>query len=215
MSLPARITPFFPELKRFLQSCAAESDLISADRKISLERISAYIMERVERGEPARLTFICTHNSRRSQMAQAWAQAAARFYGVREVSAFSGGMEVTAFHPSAVEALSRAGFQVQRPTAGENPVYQVQAGKELPTVLAYSKAYLDASNPRSGFCAVMTCSQADRACPVVAQADARVLIPYADPKACDGTDQETARYDATCREICREMVWVFAGTDTT
>lgn len=201
----------YPDLDRYLKARLAESSLIPEDRKMALEQVAAYVAERVGRGEPARLTFICTHNARRSQMAQIWAQAAACFFfGVPRVAAFSGGTEVTTFDPRAVSALFRAGFRIERNATEDNPVYRVYAGNEIPPIRAFSKAYLDPSNPQHGFCAVLTCSSADRDCPMITGADRRVLIPYEDPKSSDGTDLETDVYDERCREICRETGWLFA-----
>jgi hypothetical protein len=59
----------------------------------------------------------------------------------------------------------------------------------------------------------MTCSAADKACPIVFGADARIAIPFDDPKAFDGTDQEAAKYDERCRQIAREMLYVFSRVD--
>ena len=186
----------------------AESSLITTERRKELESVTAYASAKVGSGQPVRLTFICTHNSRRSQIAQIWAQTAARFLGVPGVSAFSGGTEVTAFDPRAVSALIRAGFRIERCSTGDNPVYLVHPGAELPPVRAFSKNFLDPANPRDRFCAVLTCSSADRDCPVVSGADERVLIPYNDPRSSDGTGRETDIYDERCREICREMGWL-------
>ena len=146
-------------------------------------------------------------------MARLWAQAAARFCGVPGVAAFSGGTQVTAFDPRAVSAMVRAGFRIERSSNDvndDNPLYRVYAGNEIPPIHASSKTYHDPSNPQRGFCAVLTCSSADRECPVIPSADRRVLVPYEDPKAADGTDREAEVYDERCREICREMVWLFA-----
>ena len=62
----------------------------------------------VDDGRPAGLIFICTHNSRRSQLAQVWAGTAARVFGIAGVETFSGGTEVTAFNPRAIAAAERA-----------------------------------------------------------------------------------------------------------
>ncbi len=214
MKRPSLDTALFPGLHRYLRARLAESSLITADRRNALDHISTYIVKKAKSGGPARLTFICTHNSRRSQMAQIWAQTAAQFFGVPGVFAFSGGTEVTAFDPRAVSAMARAGFRTERSSNDDNddnPVYLVHAGDGLPPVRAFSKAYLDRTNPMDGFCAVLTCSSADRDCPMITGADERVLIPYADPKSGDGTARETALYDDRCREICREMGWLFAS----
>ncbi|MYA78075.1 MAG: protein-tyrosine-phosphatase [Gemmatimonadetes bacterium] len=172
-----------------------------------------YVTARVGSGEPARLTFICTHNSRRSQMAQIWAYTAARFFGIQGVATYSGGTEATAFDPRAVSAMVRAGFRVERQSKEANPILLVHAGNEIPPVRAFSKAYHDPSNPQHGFCAVVTWSSADRECPVIPSADRRVFVPYEDPKTADGTDREAEVYDERCREICREMVWLFARAE--
>lgn len=200
----------YPNLRRYLKARHAESSRVSEDRGKELERVSVYILEQLRRGERARLTFICTHNSRRSQMAQIWAQTAARYFGVPEIAAFSGGTEVSAFDPRALNAMVRAGFWIDRGTPADNPVYTVYAGNGLASVRAFSKTYFDPSNPQDGFCAVLTCATADRACPVIPSADRRVLVPYEDPKSADGTEREAEVYDERCREICREMVWLFA-----
>jgi len=55
----------------------------------------------------------------------------------------------------------------------------------------------------------MVCSQADEACPFVSGAEKRVSIPYEDPKAFDGTPQETEKYHTCCRQIAREMLYLF------
>ncbi len=202
-------TAFYPDLDRYFKARLAESILIPTDRRAALEPVSAYIAERVGRGESVHLSFICTHNARRSQMAQIWAQTAAWFLGIPRISAFSGGTEVDAFAPQAVSAMERAGFRIDRHAEADNPVYVVRAGNELPPIRAFSKHLLDPANPGDRFCAVMTCSNADRGCPVIAGADKRVLLPFEDPGSSDGTDRETDVYDDRCREICREMGWLF------
>lgn len=203
-------TAFYPVLDRYFKARVAESSLIPPDRRETLASISAYIAERVGSGESAHLTFICTHNARRSQMAQVLAQTAARFFGVPRVCAFSGGTEASAFAPPAVSAIERAGFQIDWHAQADNLVYVVHAGNGLPPIRAYSKTFQDPANPGDGFCAVMTCSSADRDCPVITGADKRVLLPYEDPGSSDGTGLETDVYDDRCREICREMIWLFA-----
>lgn len=203
-------TAFYPALDRYFKARLAESSLIEAEREKALERVLAYIAEKLSKGQSARLTFICTHNARRSQMAQIWAQAAAQFFGVPGVSAFSGGTAASAFDHRAISAMVRAGFRIEPRSTEDNPVYLAQSGSELPPIRAFSKTLLDPTNPRDGYCAVMTCSSADRDCPVIPGADKRVLLPYEDPGSSDGTDREKAVYDERCQEICREMGWVFA-----
>ena len=191
----------------YLSRRESEVDQIPDERRLLLDPLAEFVAARVRAEAVARLTFICTHNSRRSQMAQVLASAVARRYGIAGVEAFSGGTEVTAFHPNAVAALRRAGVHVGVVTPGDNPTYDIAFDPEH-TLLARSKTFADPVNPSVDFCAVMTCTEADEACPVVPGATLRLSIPYDDPKAFDGTPHEVEQYDARCRQIAREMVYV-------
>jgi protein-tyrosine phosphatase/arsenate reductase len=202
-----------PQLSSYVAENEDSLQDIAEDRRAALEEIARFIDRQLEAGRTAKLTFICTHNSRRSHMAQLWAQAAAAHYGVPNVAAFSGGTEATAFNPRAVAALRRAGFRIEKKGEGDNPVYDVRFAQTEPPLDAFSKVYNEPPNPRSDFCAVMTCSQADEACPVVEGATARVSIPYDDPKEADGTGEEASRYDERCRQICREMLYAFSRVE--
>ena len=183
---------------------------LDPQRRVELDKVTRYVRAELAEGAPARLTFICTQNSRRSHLAQRWASAAATWYGVAGGETYSGGTEATAFNPRAVAALERAGFTVARPAgAGHNPRYEVRAGPDLPPAVAFSKVHDEAPNPSEDFVAIMTCSAADAACPFIPGGDLRVGIPYDDPKAADGTPAEAATYDARSRQIATEMFYVF------
>ncbi|MEX1369391.1 MAG: protein-tyrosine-phosphatase, partial [Nannocystaceae bacterium] len=160
-------------------------------------------------GRMASLLFICTHNSRRSHMSQLWAAAAAAWYGIDGVETFSGGTEATAFNPRAVAAMQRAGFAVDDP-GGDNPRYSVTFGPEASPMSAFSKTWQDEVNPDEGFAAVMTCSQADEACPFVHGSKLRIALPYVDPKVSDGTPDEAATYDERAQQIATEMFYLFS-----
>lgn len=197
------------ELDEYLKERTAEFDRIPVERRKVLDEISDYAKSR----RPVRLTFICTHNSRRSQMSQVWAAIAASHYGVDDVEAYSGGTEQTAFNPRAVAALERAGVKIKRRSDvvdGENPKYEVQLLRSEP-IVCFSKVYNESPNPKKDFAAIMTCSEADKNCPNVAGASQRISLPFNDPKASDGTDTEAETYDERCQQIAREMLYVFAG----
>lgn len=200
----------YPDIQKRIRTAVGEFDRIGEHRKEKLEELSAYVRSQNRLGKPANLTFICTHNSRRSHLSQIWAQTAAAHYGVPGVTAYSGGTECTAFNPRAVAAIKRAGFKVEKTTEGENPIYHVRYSDRRPAITNFSKVYNYAPNPSKDFCAIMTCSSADKACPLVRGASLRVAIPFVDPKAFDGTDQEAAKYDERCRQICREMLYLFS-----
>lgn len=203
-----RVVPLYPELEDYLANLVPEGARIPSDRRRSLDQLAGFIAARANAGQPARLTFICTHNSRRSQMAQLWTRTAACHFGVPAVEAFSGGTEATAFSPRAVAAMRRAGFRIDDPDSGANPTYRVRFAEGIEPMACFSKLYHQAPNPDRDFCAVMTCSAADATCPIVLGAAERVSLPYDDPKDLDGSRRETMAYDECCRQIAREMVFV-------
>lgn len=203
-------TALFEELAAFVEKRESEFELIPKDRKEQLEQLSDYLRECQSSGKPARLIFVCTHNSRRSHMSQLWAAVAAVHYGLDNVETFSGGTECTAFNPRAVSAMERAGFKVEIEKAGTNPNYLVSFASASPPQTCFSKVYSDDANPVADFCAVMTCSSADKSCPSVKGAVKRVAIPYEDPKVADDTPEEASKYDERSAQICREILYAFS-----
>jgi hypothetical protein len=199
-----------PPLRPYVHEVASELDAVPAERKVVLDKIATTIATRLEDGHDANLTFICTHNSRRSHMSQIWAQTAARYYGLDRVHAYSGGTEATCCNARTITAMRSAGFAIEDATAGDNPVYLVRYADDRPPIRAYSKLYNADDNPSDGFIALMTCSKADQTCPVVKGAVARYAIHYVDPRLCDDTPTETAAYNERCREIAREMFYIMS-----
>lgn len=200
----------YPKLDTYLTQRISEFDKIPVDRKASLEKLARFVEASNKNGDAAMLVFICTHNSRRSHIAQIWAQTAAHYYETADVQTFSGGTEATAFNARAVAAMKRSGFEIEEESRGSNPTYSVRFDGDAPPMRIFSKVFDDPSNPARGFGAVMTCSHADEACPTVVGASFRIAIPYDDPKDFDGTEQEASMYDERCREISREMLFVFS-----
>ena len=181
---------------------------ISEDRKKILQVLIDYIQAKRVNGSAVNLNFICTHNSRRSQFSQIWAQTAADYFGVK-AQCFSGGVEVTAFNERAVESIKRMGFDVSS-KGEENPIYAVRNAEKNNVITAFSKLYDDDVNPKSDFSAVMTCSHADENCPFIPGTEQRIPVRYDDPKAFDDTELEIEKYDERSIEIGAEMFYVFS-----
>jgi protein-tyrosine-phosphatase len=200
----------FPSIKSQLENFEKQFDLIPKERKLNLKKLALFIDTKRKAGEQVELTFICTHNSRRSHMAQIWAQTAAAYYGVDHVISYSGGVEVTAFNPRAVKALEDVGFKISKKSESSNPNYEVSFSNDAMPIKAFSKKYDAEGNPKQGFAAVMTCSQADKQCPIVSGSIARISIPYEDPKQADGTPQESAVYKERVEQIGREITYAFS-----
>ena len=192
-----------PSLTTYIEGLLKELDALPPARKNRLERLATYLRAS-EPGVP-QLVFVCTHNSRRSQIAQVWAAVAAAYYGI-DLRTYSGGTETTAFNPRAVAALRRAGFTIDD-APGENPHYRVTYADRLPALACWSKTYDDPANPVRDFAAIMTCAEADADCPFIPGAALRLSLTYEDPKEADGTEQEAARYDERVRQIGTEVFY--------
>jgi protein-tyrosine-phosphatase len=206
-------TAIFPDLKRFILARVSEFDQISDDRKLVLDRLAEHISQSVSAQQPCRLVFVCTHNSRRSHLSQAWAQVAAVHFEIPGVECFSGGTEATAFNARTVAAMRRAGFEINVAKGEEsvaNPKYQVRFNSSGRPLECFSKRTNDDPNPQKDFAAIMTCSEADKACPTVSGSSFRLGLPFDDPKVSDGTPEESQIYDLRCRQIAREMLYVMS-----
>ena len=200
----------YAPLSEYIERLLPDMEAIPQDRKNQLKKIALYIKTKKQSNEPANLIYICTHNSRRSHLSQIWSATAAQYYGVGDnIHNYSGGTEATAFNTRAVAAVERAGFIVKNP-GGENPHYSVLFAENGPEIECFSKKYDDTANPTENFAAIMTCSDADKNCPYIPGASLRVPIPYEDPKNSDGTPEETAAYDARCRQIATEMFYIMS-----
>lgn len=199
-----------PTLAQTITDLTQTFDQIPDERKAILRQLSDYIKQKKEAGQTINLVFICTHNSRRSHMAQLWAQAAAANYGIAHVKTYSGGTEATAFYPAAVHAMQELGFDVEKGTETINPKYSVNYSPDAPTIKVWSKRFDDATNPTTDFAAIMTCSDADDNCPFVPGVEKRIAITYNDPKASDNTPQQAETYKERAMQIGREMLFAFS-----
>lgn len=182
---------------------------ISRERKEILAPFINYVQAKVDAGKRVNLNFICTHNSRRSQFAQIWAQTAAVYYGVK-ATCNSGGIEVTAFNERAIASIQRSGFKALS-IGKDNPHVKVTFAEYVPPVLAFSKRYDHPTNGTEKFAAIMTCSDADENCPIIPKAEERIAVNYEDPKAFDNTAMEEAKYDERSLQIASEMFYVFSN----
>ena len=197
----------FQKIENFLSSLDTES--ISEDRKAKLQSLVDFIQNKSDKQEPVLLNFICTHNSRRSHLSQVWAQTAATFLEIPNVTTYSAGTEATALFPKISQTLENTGFKIIKLSDETNPVYAVKAGENALPVVGFSKTLDHSFNPQSGFAAIMTCDSANETCPFIAGAEKRIPITYEDPKVSDGTPEQDAIYSERSTQIATEMKWVF------
>lgn len=204
-------------LAELAEQLEQEHENIDVQRLDILDDLAAHISQTLKRRREIQLAFICTHNARRSQMAQLWAHAAAWINGTPGVLSLSGGTEVTRFHPSARLAMQTLGFSFTRVDGNGAPESEQANAHWRATVTAsgfeplfcYSKRFEQTVNSEKPFTAIMTCSHADQHCPVLPGAEARFALYYEDPGRFDGTENERSAYLKTAVEIGREILYVF------
>jgi arsenate reductase len=111
-----------------------------------------------------RVLFLCTGNSARSQMAEAFLrkQAGDRF------EVYSAGLEPTEINPYTMRVMQEAGVDMSG-----------QRSKSL-------QEYMDKVN--FGFL-ITVCSNAERKCPIFPGMGMRLHWPFEDPAAFEGTDE--------------------------
>ena len=195
---------FSKKLDNYIKGITANLGQVSAERRATLKKIGDYVYTELKANKKAQLLAICTHNSRRSQIAQTWIATAALYYGIQGVEAYSGGTEATAFNKNAIAGLKRAGFFTVI-GAGKNPKVMVATSSNAEAWTMFSKKFTNWRNPQSNFGGIMVCSDADKACPVVPGAAQRFSLPFNDPRHFDNTSAQNAKYDETVKKIAQEM----------
>lgn len=183
---------------------------IPKQRQASLKPLIEFIQAKISEKQVIRVHFICTHNSRRSHLAQVWAQTLAYYLGIENFVSFSGGTETTALYPMVTENLKDLGFQIQQLSEDENPLYAIKYAENEHPIIGFSKKIEDDFNPKSAFAAIITCDSANEACPFVAGAEKRIPITYEDPKAYDNTPQQAENYRERSLQIATELLYAFS-----
>lgn len=183
---------------------------IAAQRKDVLQPLIDCIQQKIDEKAIVNINFICTHNSRRSHLAQVWAQTAAAYFHIPQVNCYSGGTEATALYPKVAETLTQQGFDIFKIADNANPIYVIKYDENALPIIGFSKKYDSSFNPKSHFAAIMTCSQADGGCPFIVGAEKRIPITFEDPKISDNTPEQTTVYQQRSIEIAAEMFHVFS-----
>ncbi len=115
-------------------------------------------------GKP-KVLFLCTHNSARSQMAEAFLRKPAR--DLFEI--YSAGLEPTGLHPLAKKVMEELGFDMSG-----------HQSKDLKQFLGKIHfGYL-----------ITVCANAEATCPIFPGASIRLHWPFEDPAAFEGTEEE-------------------------
>ena len=200
------------KIDTLVASLRMQYDQIDFDRKVVLIDLSEIITQELNFNKAVDLNFICTHNSRRSQLAQIWMKAAAIYFDIKNINTYSGGTEATAFNHRMVTALIDEGFELEKLDESENPKYKLNLSSEISHNIYFSKKYDHETNPSSGSLAIMVCDDANESCPIVHGAKEKHSLTYKDPKAFDDSPKESKMYTEKVFEIGRELLFLMENT---
>ncbi len=196
----------YPQLLQTIKGLDESS--ISVERKKQLGNLAELLSKELITDDTVNLNFICTHNSRRSHLAQVWSHTLSHYYKLN-VENFSGGTESTAVYFMVINTLKNQGFQIGEFQREINPLYYLKSDENTQPLLLFSKAYHHSFNPKSDYVAIMTCSHADENCPVVIGAKKRFALTFEDPKVYDNTDIAEQKYLERSLEIAAQLNFVF------
>lgn len=187
---------------------ASKRIILNEDRKKILFKISKRIAKEYTENKAVNLNFICTHNSRRSQLGQVWAFYAANYFSLN-IDAFSGGTEVTAFYKNTVKTLKSVGFNFKVVNfSHDNPTYLISFEGSEKTIFGFSKKFDNPEN-KNPFIVITTCNNTDKNCPFIPTAIERFHLPFIDPKYSDDTPDQTTIYLKSNEQIAAEVFFIF------
>ena len=130
--------------------------------------------------EKARVLFLCTHNSARSQMAEGLL----RHLASDRFEAMSAGTEATHVRPLAVRAMEEIGVDI--------------SGQESKTLERYLHKPFDH--------VITVCDDANEACPFFPGAANRLHWSFEDPSKAEGTEEDRLSVFRSVRDRIRERI---------
>lgn len=226
------VAAFVDELQRDISAAAVDNndDDVRRSKLESIAKCVTSMLTTTNNNDDddvgARLLFLCTHNSRRSQLAQVWYAVAAAYYSLGDrIETFSAGTQSTLVPNTIVRVLRSVGMIVTRDDDNnddddERAVCTVRFSDSSSNALRlFSKKLDDSTLPsdderKRRVCIVAVCADADQACPLGGKCRCRLALPYDDPKSADGRQDESSVYSARSRSIAREAFVVMRNVAT-
>jgi arsenate reductase (thioredoxin) len=133
-----------------------------------------------EVGDRARVLFLCTHNSARSQMAEGLL----RYLAGDRFEAMSAGTEATHVRPLAIRAMDEIGVDI--------------SGQESKTLERYLDEPIDY--------VITVCDDANEACPFFPGEQNRLHWSFEDPSRAEGSDEERLEVFRRVRDGIKDRV---------
>ncbi|OGO41115.1 MAG: protein tyrosine phosphatase [Chloroflexi bacterium RBG_19FT_COMBO_56_12] len=138
-----------------------------------------------------RVLFLCTGNTARSQMAEAWL----KFYATERFEVYSAGLEPSVVNPLTIQVMQEAGVDMSE---------------------ARSKNLTEFIGKLHFGYMITVCSNAEAKCPIFPGVGVRLHWPFDDPAAVAGTDEEKLAAFRRVRDEIEQKVksWLYSlGTE--
>jgi len=131
--------------------------------------------------EKMNVLFLCTGNSCRSQIAEAWL----REFGGEQFNVFSAGLEPHSVNPLTISVMEETGYDMSE----------------------HHSKHLDEFIGKVDFDYLITvCGNANDRCPVFPGMGTRLHWPFEDPAAFEGTEEEKIAFFRTIRDQIKHKI---------
>jgi len=164
-------------------------------RKKRLENIASVVNENLNKTRS--IVFLCTHNSRRSQLCEVWGKVFAKIYR-KKINISSAGTFKTEVHNQVYESIIKCGLVV-------NDKKEIFFDKKK---FKLNSKTIDSITMKN-FIAVMTCSDAEKSCPRDPRSIRNIKMFFDDPKIYDETNKVSREYLKTTTYIAEELNYIF------
>lgn len=182
---------------------------ISEERVILIKKIAENVVVHLQTNNKVNLTYICTYNSRRSQMSQVWSSYAAHYFDMPFIKSFSGGTTVTSFFKNTIKTLKKAGFRFQLlEFSHQNSEYLISYENCKDSIIGFSKMH-DHKMNKKPFFSITNCDIAHRNCSFITDSIENFHLPFTDPKIYDYTLQQDEKYMEINKQIAGEIHFLF------
>lgn len=182
---------------------------LNSERKELLDEIAYVIANEIKKNKNVNINFICTNNSRSSQIAQTWSFYAATYFNL-PINSFSGGTEVTAFHRNSIKTLQKVGFSFNLlDFSHQNPKYEISFDGCKNSIIGFSKHY-DSNINKQPFITITTSNNKNIKYPYISSAWHHFHLPFLNPKLSDRTSNSEEEYLKTNSQIAGEINMIFS-----
>ena len=164
-------------------------------RKKRLDNIASVINENLNKTRS--IVFLCTHNSRRSQICEVWGKVFAEIYR-KKININSAGAFKTVVHSQVYESIVKCGLVVDN----KKEIFFDKKKFKL------NSKTIDSLTMKN-FIAVMTCSNAEKSCPNDPRSIRNIKMFFNDPRIYDETDKMSREYLNTTIYIAEELNYIF------